>query len=180
MANFDWGKVEGYREDMSADEKLALLENFEMPEPEAPTAVPKNMIGKDRFDKVSSELAEAKKQLRARMSEDEAKEADRQAAVTAMQEELAALRKEKQTASHRSSFLSLGFEEELAAESAVALSEGDTDAVFRNIKKHMVEYEKKLRAEILKNTPTPPAGDDAEKTREQHMDEIIRKSMGLA
>lgn len=31
---FDWTKVEGYDESMSADEKLALLEKIEEPKPE--------------------------------------------------------------------------------------------------------------------------------------------------
>ena len=35
---FDWTKIEGYREDMTADEKLALLENHEPSKPTEPTA----------------------------------------------------------------------------------------------------------------------------------------------
>ena len=30
---FDWTTVDGYREDMSADEKLALLDNYEPAQP---------------------------------------------------------------------------------------------------------------------------------------------------
>ena len=30
---FDWNTIEGYREDMSADEKLELLNNYNPPEP---------------------------------------------------------------------------------------------------------------------------------------------------
>ena len=80
---FDWTKVEGYREDMSADEKLALLDSYEArednpaPPKEDPTHAPtpaptpaKGMVSKAQFDKVSSELAAVKKQLRGKMSED--------------------------------------------------------------------------------------------------------------
>ena len=44
---FDWTSIEGYREDMSADEKLELLNNYDppapaQPEPETAPAEPKN------------------------------------------------------------------------------------------------------------------------------------------
>ena len=32
--NIDWITIEGYREDMSADEKLALLDNYTPPTPD--------------------------------------------------------------------------------------------------------------------------------------------------
>ena len=43
---FDWTKIEGYREDMTADEKLALLENHEPSKPTEPTAptAPLNLL----------------------------------------------------------------------------------------------------------------------------------------
>ena len=75
---FDWTKVEGYSEDMTAEQKLELLNNLPDPEPanEPEVQIPKGaMISKAQFDKVSSELASVKKQLRSRMTEDEAKEA---------------------------------------------------------------------------------------------------------
>jgi hypothetical protein len=45
--NIDWNTIEGYREDMSADEKLELLNNYDPPapaqaEPEPAPAEPKN------------------------------------------------------------------------------------------------------------------------------------------
>ena len=75
--SFDWTKVEGYREDMTAEEKLSLLENMDtdpnpQPDPEpdpapTPSKAPsrEGMISKAQFDKVSKELAAAKRQLRA-------------------------------------------------------------------------------------------------------------------
>lgn len=88
---FDWTKIEGYDESMSAEEKLTLLEKIEEPEPEAkkeePAPAPKpigSQVSKQQYDKVSSELAALKKQLRSKMTEDEQREADRLATEEAM------------------------------------------------------------------------------------------------
>ena len=64
----DITKIEGYKPDMTADEKLSLLEKFEPPTPDYT-----GFIKKDAFDKTASELAEAKRQLKAKLSEDEQK-----------------------------------------------------------------------------------------------------------
>lgn len=165
--SFDWKQVEGYREDMSAEEKLALLDNFEAPkvEPDTPKDEPaptpsKGMVSKAQFDKVSSELAAVKKQLRGKMSEEEQKELDRQNERQEMETELNALRREKALAGYKASYLSQGYEEPLAEEAATAMVDGDMDTVFSAMKKHSVNAEKAMRAKILKETPVPPAGDD--------------------
>lgn len=184
---FDWTKVEGYDESMSADEKLALLEKIEEPKPEAkkeePAPAPKpigSQVSKQQYDKVSSELAALKKQLRSKMTEDEQREADRLATEEAMKSELAELRREKQLSTHKASYLSLGFDEELADLAATAMTDGDSDAVFAAMKKHMTNYEKTLRAQILKESPVPPAGDNpSEEAKKKKELNELRASFGL-
>lgn len=185
----EWESMEGYDPEMSAEAKLELLENYsgpassaepkaqvnETPKPEPndePAAnradhvhskeATEKMISKRLFDKTASELAATKRQLRAKMSEEETREYERKQAQESMEQELAALRKEKTLSSHRAAFLSLGYADDLAHETAEALSDGDMDAVFANMKKHITGYEKMLRAQILKDTPTPPSGDKAD------------------
>ena len=185
---FDWTQVEGYREDMTADEKLALLDNYEpkTPEPDQapdPTKL-KGYVSKAQFDKVTSDLAAAKKQLRSRMSEDEQKEADRAAQTEAMEAELKTLRHEKAVSTYKAQYLAQGYDEKMAEEAATAMADGDNDAVFAVMKKHQTEAEKQMRQRILKETPVPPAGDnrdpeDEETKKEKKREEILRKSMGL-
>ena len=198
--SFDWTKIAGYREDMTADEKLALLETQEEdnqppaePEPEKPSpAQPEpekqpqpvkpapHMISKVQFDKVASELAKVKKELRARMTAEEQKEADRLANDEAMRIELESLRREKTLSNYKASYLSQGYDERIADEAATALADGDMDTVFALMKKQAVNSEKALRAKILKEIPVPPAGEapnaDMEKKKEM---EILRASFGL-
>lgn len=174
---FDFSKLDGYREDMSAEEKLALLDGYTEPEP-APAQNAK-MIAKEQFDKVSSELAAAKKQLRAKMTEAEQQESDRAAQQEQMLAELEALRREKTVSMHKASYMALGYEEKLAEDTALAMADGDTDTVFANMRKAMQASEQKMRAEILKSTPTPPAGDDPDAAKQRKQAAQMREWFGL-
>lgn len=190
---FDWTKIEGYREDMTADEKLALLENHEPSKPTEPTAptaptepttpTPKDTKGyvpKAQFDKLASELAAAKKNLRSKMTEDEAREEERLARQTAMEQELETLRKEKTISTYKANYLGLGFEEALAIETAEAMAEGDMDRVFANMKKHGDAQKKAWTAEVMKNTPAPPAGDEnTANLKKLEETNKLRRSMSL-
>ena len=83
MAKIDITKLEGYKDDMTAEEKLKLYESYEIAEPSYD-----GYIKKDTFDKTASELANVKKQLKDRMSEDEVKEAERAQKDAEIMEEL--------------------------------------------------------------------------------------------
>lgn len=180
---FDWTKVEGYSEDMSAEDKLALLENYNPPEPtqdDKPPVSMKGFVTKSQFDSLASELAAAKKQLRSRMTEDEAKEADRAAHDEAVENELKALRREKTISMHKASFLARGYEDDLASQAAEALADGDTDTVFAIMGKHQTNAEKALRMQILKEAPVPPPSDQiTDEAKKKAEDAKLRKYFGL-
>lgn len=162
---FDFTKLTGYREDMTADEKLALLEAYEAPVPDDAEA----KKWKAQFDKTASELAAANKALKAKMTEDEAKEAARLEAEKAIKDELDALRKENAITKNKADFLGLGYDDALATETAKALADGDMKKVFENQKKHIENVKKAERAAALANDPKPPTGSggDAKITKEQ-------------
>lgn len=153
MAKINTSVIEGY-ENMTAEEKLAALEAMDIPDVDKM---------KSALDKATSEAAGYKKQLRERMTKDEAEEAERAAREAAIQKELEQLRAEKVVDQHTAKFLGLGYDEKLARETATALANGEHELVFKNHAKFLADREKALRAEILKSTPTPPAGDGAEK-----------------
>lgn len=159
----DITKIDGYRENMSAEEKLELLLNYEVPDPDYSGYVKKSV-----FDKTASELADTKKKLKEKMTEEEIKEAERLAAQQALQAELEALRKEKTISENKAKFLSLGYDEKLAAETAKALVEGDMEKVFANQQIHIENVRKAERAAALANDPKPPAGNSGKGlTKEQ-------------
>ena len=141
--------IENY-ENMTPEEKLAALEAYD-PEKDG-------FVSKATFDKKASEASELGKQLKSRMSEEEAKaakEAEERAALIA---ELEQLKTEKAVNSHVNSYLALGYDEKLARSSAEALVKGDMKIVFANQKVHNENREKALRAELLKETPPPEGG----------------------
>lgn len=169
---FDWSSVEGFSEDMSAEERVALLDNYEAPKPDM-----SGFVEKKQFDKVSSDLAAAKKQLRARMTADEQAEEERNTAISDMKAELEKLRREKTISSHKASFLAQGYPDELAEEAAVAMTDGDTDVVFTAMQKQRAAAERELRAQLLKETPHGRADEDAEQTERQRVTDALRKYM---
>jgi len=69
-----------------------------------------------------------------------------------------AIMKEKTIADSKAQFISLGYSEQLALESAKALVDGDTSKVFENQKIFNDELAKKLQADLVKNTPSPAGG----------------------
>ena len=101
---------------MSAEEKLEALEAFELPEPDYSGYVKKELL-----DTASSEAANFKKQLREKMTEEEAAKAKAAEDMASMQEELSQLRREKVIQEYTAQFLGLGYDKELALETAVEL-----------------------------------------------------------
>ena len=82
----DITKIEGYA-DMTAEEKLAALEAYEMDTT--------GYVKKDLLDKATSEAAQYKRQLREKLSADEQAQAEQAEALKSMQTELETLRTEK-------------------------------------------------------------------------------------
>lgn len=152
-------QIENY-ESMTPEEKVAALEAYE---PDM-----SGFVSKATFDKTASDLAAAKKTIREKMTEDEAKAAKAAEEHEALMAELEALRTEKMVAGYVNSYLTMGYDEKLAKSTAEALAKGDMDTVFKNQKIHADNREKALRTELLQNTPSPASGKtDVGKTKEE-------------
>ena len=142
----DTSTIEGFNE-MTAEQKLEALQNFDIDM--------SGFVRKDQFDKASSEAADWKKKYNSKLTEDEKAEADRKELWDNMQTELNALRRDKAISGYTADFLSLGFEEKLAKETAKAMADGYFKTVFANQKKFKEEFENSIRTEILGSTPRP-------------------------
>ena len=146
--------IENY-DNMTIEEKLAALEAYE---PDM-----SGFISKATFDKTASELAAAKKSLKEKMTQDEQAAAQQAEALAAMQAELEELKAEKSISEYTAQFLAIGYDEALAKNTASALHKGDMATMFANHARFVASCEKTLKAELLKNTPTPPAGEGNDK-----------------
>ena len=137
-------------ENMTVEEKLAALEAYE---PDM-----SGFVAKSAFDKAASELAAAKKSIREKMTEDEAKAAKEAEERAALEARVKELEYERAVNGYMAAYTAMGYDEKLAKASAEALATGDTKTVFENQKAFHAAREKELRAEILKSTPAPDAG----------------------
>lgn len=156
----DFSSIEGY-ENMTAEEKLAALEALDIPEPDNSARL------KELLDRANSEAANYKKQLREKMSQDEQIAAQRDEEMAAIKAEVETLRQEKAETELTNRWMGIGYSKELAAATAKASAAGDMDTVFKNHAKFLADREKELKAEMLKKTPTPPAGDGDKKTTKE-------------
>ena len=149
MAKIDISKIEGY-ESMTVEEKLAALEALELPDMDKM---------KSALDKATSEAAGYKKQLRERMTEDEAAKAKAAEDLANVMAELARYRAKDAINEYTVQLLGIGYDEKLAKSTAEALHKGDMATLFKNQATFVADRDKAMKAELLKNTPTPPPGD---------------------
>ena len=155
---------DAYKEGMSVEEIEKALEDIDLPTD--------NSAEIDRLktalSKSNSEAADFKKQLREKMSAEELKAKEDAEKWEAIVKERDALLREKTIATHKAKFLSIGYDESLATETAEAMANGELDKVFTNQKKHLDAVEKKIRADVLKDTPKPEGGNGSDTiTKEQ-------------
>ena len=147
----DTSKIAGYAE-MTAEQKIAALEGYE---PEAPDMT--GYVKKELLDKAASEAAGYKKQLREKMTADEAAEADRLAKQQEAEDRYKNLEAKYNQlqqlnviGEYKSKLISLGYEEKLATATAKAMATGDMQTVFANQAKFMEARETARKAEALK------------------------------
>ena len=153
MAKIDTSIIKGYSE-MTPEQKLAALESFEYEDNAAEVERLKNANSK-----ANSEAAEWKRKHNALLTEDEKKKQEDADALAKALQELDELRKRETVSEYKAKFLAQGYSEDLAADTAKALADGDTAKVFANQQKFLEDYAKTVKAEALKKTPRPPAGD---------------------
>ena len=142
-------QIENY-ENMTDAEKVAALESYE---PDM-----SGFVTKAVFDKKASEAAELSKQLKSRMTDEEAKATKDAEEREALLKRVAELEHDKLIHEYKANYLAMGYDEKLAKSSAEALANGDMETVFKIQKTHADNREKTLKTELLKQTPPPAAG----------------------
>lgn len=145
---------DSFREGMTAEEITEALKGVNLVDP---AKIPES-VSKAMFDKVSSDLANTKKQLKEKMSADEKQSEEQRAAA----EELEGLKKENAVLKYRESFLANGYDAESANKLADAFVDGNMEE-FSKINKGFMEKKTKeieasAKAELLRKTPTIHSG----------------------
>ena len=149
---------DAYQEGMSVEDITKALEGIELPSDNSDELERL----KNALSKSNSEAADYKRQLKEKMSAEELKAKEDAEKWEQIEKERDALLREKNVSINKAKLLGLGYDESLADDTAEAMVNGELDKVFANQKKHLDNLEKKIRSEILKDTPKPDGGSSSE------------------
>ena len=145
---------DAYKEDMTFDDvNSALAERDLVDKSQFDGFVPKTLL-----DKANSEAADYKKKWKAASSEQERKSIEEAEQKAQAEEELKTLRRENKVSKYEKQYLAQNYDAKDAFDIAEALYDGDMDTVFKIQKKHDDEVRKNIKAEIMKDMPAPPSG----------------------
>lgn len=143
-----------YKEGMTEDEISAALETVGQGN-EAEV----NRL-KAALSKANSEAADYKKQLRTKQTDDEAAAAAQKEEHDRLVQENADLKRSMALSERKAKLLAMGYDENLADETAAAMVDGDMDKVMANQSKYLEVQKKNIQADAMRKTPRPSAGDD--------------------
>ena len=141
---------------LSMEEKVAALENFEYDDHS--DAVAELEKHKDATNKATKEAAEYKKQLKALQDQQKTGNSKADETIARLQEQVNELTRQNTISSYTAQFVALGYDSELAADTAIATADGDVAKVFENQRKFLDAHDKQTKADILKQTPRPGQG----------------------
>ena len=117
---------------------------------------------KAAMDKAASEakkykdaMREAEEKLKSYMTDEERKAQETKDHYEAIEAENAKLKRDMSISQKTAHYLNLGFDSELAKETAEAFVDGDFETVERNQLKAHKDFEQAIRADVVRNTPHP-------------------------
>lgn len=174
MAKYDTSKITDF-DKMDADALRNLISGIDIPDDKSDEFAKlqaEYQKVKSSFDKTASELADAKKREKASMTAEEAAKAERDNEMRELTEKYEALLKENTLSKHKASFVAFGLDEKAAEETAAALADGDYEKLFSNLGKYKSDFEKSIRADVIKSTPKPSDAGGSEKYKTK--DDILK------
>ena len=151
----DVSKIEGYAE-MSAEDKLKALEEYEFEAPKDNSEEVKNL--KESLSKANSQAAEWKRQFREKQTEQERAEAERAEREKETAEKLASYERKFKVSDLFGQYTLLGYSKDLAQKAAEAMADGNTSEIFACQQAFLEAKQKEIEAAALNKQPTLTAG----------------------
>lgn len=151
--------IEGY-ETMTAEEKVAALEGLDIKDTDTETHY-KDLISKANSEakKYKDAMRQAEDKLKGYMTDDERQKQEQEEKYRAIAEENASLKRDMTISQKTAFYQSIGFDEDLAKQTAEAFVNGDFETVEANQKKAHETFEANLRQSVredtVRNTPHP-------------------------
>lgn len=144
---------DAYKDGMTAEDILKL--DFEDGTTALKTELQK---AKNSVSKANSEAAEYKRKLQEKMTEDELAKQQRDEELQQLKDSYNELKKQAELSSYEAKYKSLGYDDTSSKEAAQAVVDGDLEKVFKLQKEFNATLEKNIKADLLKQTPTPTGG----------------------
>ena len=165
---------DAYHENMSIEEISKALES--------------QKIGQDsETEKLKKQLSEIRtksenyqKQLKAKRTDEEQKAAEQKEMIDRIMQENADLKRSAALSDNTAKLISIGYDADLAAETAIAVVDNDTEKMFANHAKFLENYKKTIQQDLLKSTPKPVRGADSGTDYQKLIDESKGNSDSLA
>lgn len=155
MANISTESIEGF-EGMTPEEKVEALLKLDIPEEVDLSGYVKKSV----FDAKAAEASDLSKKLKGKLSEDEQRKAAEEEAKQQEAQKFADLEskyqellKQSTLKEHTISLNGLGFDDKLAADTAVAIVDGDAAKLFKNMKTFLEGFRKSVEKELMDRTP---------------------------
>lgn len=154
MANIPDLLGEAYHEGMTNDEIVEALQGVTLPQDRSDEVERL----KKAFDKSASETAEYKRQLRARQTEEEKRQAEMDEKYQKMEKENADMKKRIAVSELTTKFITSGLDAETALKSAQAAYEGNIDVVIEAYNTKISSVKESVKAELMAETPSITGG----------------------
>lgn len=158
----DTTKIDGF-DTMSDAEKIEALSNYEFTDANEVEAKYKKLISERNTEVANYKKANQKldDELKARLNEAELAQKEKDDELAKLKEQYEATIKESRITKQMAHYKALGYSDDLAKETAEAFVEGDFETVNANQLKAHAEFEKSIRAEVVRSDPKPTSKGDA-------------------
>lgn len=155
----DWKTFLGdaYVEGMTDDECQTKFNELYVPKSAHEAAIKKE---KATADNLSKENADWKRKFRERQTEEERKAEELAEQQAARDKEFNDMKRELSITRMTKQYMGIGYDEELATETAAAFIDGDTETVLSNQKIFAEGLRKSIKSDLMKDMPVPPSGNE--------------------
>lgn len=159
MPTIDSGNIENFAS-MTAEEQVKALLSYEFDDGAAKLKEAEEKAAKQKaaLDKAASEAANYKKQLNAKLSDEERVKQENDEVIRAMQEKLAEYELRDKVSTAKAAFLGGGFDEESAKVAADAFVNADIEKMSTALKTYRESIEKAAKAKLMGESPKPDGG----------------------
>ena len=120
----------------------------------------------------SAEASKYKKQYNELLPEKERLENAQKEQEASLRQELEELKAERNVANYKSQLLSVGVDDELSQEMAVAINGGDTAKLFDGLRRFIAAHDKQLKENAFRTNPTLPGGETPKAVTKEQFDKM--------